>query len=147
MTNNNNKNICPICLEDIIPYFPLEPCGHKIHKNCCYGLVSNKCPLCRTEITNFPKKIEECINKTSEIYHQEIQNEQANYFNLDGLDLLRLLIPIIDSTTPQISDENNDSLFFSTILDNFQQSTQINNSHGIISFFPIYADDDSDDNT
>ena len=53
---------CPICLSDDGIFYPMS-CKHKIHLGCAKGMYSLNCPICRSQVENFPyyiyKKIKE----------------------------------------------------------------------------------------
>lgn len=62
---------CPVCMECDGESIIFKPCKHFIHTACCEGLISLKCPLCRSEITNWPDDLKFRINENIDFHHQE----------------------------------------------------------------------------
>ena len=47
--NDLDSAFCPICLESDGLFVKTE-CGHHIHKDCMNNYLSNKCPMCRSDM-------------------------------------------------------------------------------------------------
>ena len=56
---------CPICLSDDGIFHPMS-CKHKIHLDCAKGMYSSNCPICRSEVENFPSYIYKKIKENSQ---------------------------------------------------------------------------------
>jgi len=56
--NDQENNTCPICLEEITNGIVVLKCAHKFCPHCyaSHARVDNKCPLCRDEFADKPKK-------------------------------------------------------------------------------------------
>tara|TARA_B100000282_G_C31670515_1_gene461958 strand:- start:88 stop:795 length:708 start_codon:yes stop_codon:yes gene_type:complete len=56
--NDEENNSCPICLEEITNGIVILKCAHKFCPQCyaSHARVDNKCPLCRDEFADKPKK-------------------------------------------------------------------------------------------
>ena len=71
---------CPICLSDDGIFHPMS-CKHKIHLGCAKGMYSSKCPICRSEVENFPSYIYKKIKENSQSsqfsvsYHQMVMDD------------------------------------------------------------------------
>ena len=74
---------CPICLSDD-GIFHLMSCKHKIHLGCAKGMYSSNCPICRSEVENFPsyiyKKIKENSQPSLSYNHRVMDDGRILYF-------------------------------------------------------------------
>jgi len=79
---SSTKNVeCPICLEkfsDSHNIFLLA-CAHQLHKECLEQLRTDTCPVCRSQLTNLPKDLDDQIRTrkirdTTERNEEELQN-------------------------------------------------------------------------
>ena len=73
---------CPICLSDD-GIFHLMSCKHKIHLGCAKGMYSSNCPICRSEVENFPsyiyKKIKEKNSQFSVSYNHMVMDDRRMF--------------------------------------------------------------------
>ena len=56
---------CPICLSNDEVFHVMKPCKHQIHLDCANGLLSLNCPICRSEVKNFPSDIRQKFNENT----------------------------------------------------------------------------------
>ena len=49
---------CVICYEDVCEHDVLEPCRHRMHRQCFLRTTNNLCPVCRqmVKVPKMPKK-------------------------------------------------------------------------------------------
>ena len=79
------KEICPICLENITSReLYITSCAHKFHNNCFQEFLKktshNICPICRTELHNIDNEKEHYffnLNRFDE-HVRRMENEQVN---------------------------------------------------------------------
>ena len=79
-----NKEICSICLENIVPDSKVLQCNHKFHKICINKWLDHciylNCPLCRTDIEcNFIFNHTYNQNKLYKIINFDNTNKFVNY--------------------------------------------------------------------
>lgn len=70
---------CPICLTCDDPLY-LISCKHWIHLSCARSMTSLTCPLCRSDITNFPEDITDDIKVHSKKYRDELEAEDLRAY-------------------------------------------------------------------
>ena len=75
MSASQYNNNCPVCLEEGEDMFRLS-CEHYIHLTCAAGLTELTCPICRTEVANWPDETRQriIVNRTN--WHQEMEEEE-----------------------------------------------------------------------
>lgn len=73
--SENTLDKCPICLDTNVNGMFKLSCGHYIHEECAEGLCDMICPLCRTEIKNFPKSIQSIVSKNKILRREEMIQE------------------------------------------------------------------------
>lgn len=44
---NNLREECPICFDELYANDVLQPCQHKVHHKCFRKMASETCPICR----------------------------------------------------------------------------------------------------
>jgi hypothetical protein len=86
--SDNSPPDCAICLEPQNVPSPLSNddscnifkllCSHTFHTECLEGLISLKCPLCRSPLLNIPKNIRKRIIENRKKYNE--QNEVSDAF-------------------------------------------------------------------
>lgn len=86
--------LCPICLEDFSNNAFVLNCSHLIHLNCCYGLISLECPICRSDITNFPRDLENQILQNGENHRQTEMEEETQRLRQEFLNPYSLILEI-----------------------------------------------------
>jgi len=91
------EEYCPICLEQSSDMFVLT-CKHIVHLECCKGLNSHKCPICRSKIENFPQEVIQKINSNIEKYLREKEEDALEA----AIELFERDITSIDSTNEAI---------------------------------------------
>jgi len=91
------EDYCPICLEQSSDMFVLT-CKHRVHLECCEGLNSHNCPICRSKIENFPQEVIQKINSNIEKYLREKEEDALEA----AIELFERDITSIDSTNEAI---------------------------------------------
>lgn len=67
---------CPICFSDFSDSDShLTSCLHMIHNLCALGLTNLKCPICKSEVLNYPTAILKSIHENALVREKEVQKE------------------------------------------------------------------------
>ena len=100
---------CPICAVEDDDMF-IASCNHRIHLSCSDHLKSLNCPICRKEIANFPKYVNEKIKENEKNYKATIEEE--DFQNIRQQEEIDVMLGIIS----QIFDDNRYQEFDSDLL-------------------------------
>lgn len=92
---------CPVCLEEDKGMYPLV-CMHSIHLECAKGLTKRECPLCRSEITNFPPRVLKAIKQNTD----EDESEDVSLFIIETDDNPLEFIRFLSTVYRMWMDEN-----------------------------------------
>ncbi len=71
--------ICLDCLENSTNTKVLEPCGHRVHDECCQGMRTANCPMCRVKVTNWGNDLNKKIKKRIAQERRERRAEDESY--------------------------------------------------------------------
>lgn len=68
---------CPICLETTDENWLTLECNHRLHLECAEGLITSRCPMCRSRMRDLPLPLAKRIRRNRRQHREEQNAEQA----------------------------------------------------------------------
>lgn len=98
---------CPVCLEELKEdsEFYTPQCNHSIHFQCCKGLTSLRCPVCRGDFSP-PTPIKRKILKNEKEFKREIEGDIGPFRN--AIEAMGPLMGLVMATIRTESSPDND---------------------------------------